>query len=181
MKIIREYENNPSMLKIKEVYSDIHKFSFIHTTPEKVSKEISMLNICKACPKDTITPKIIKQNCDIFTTKINHDFNVSIDQSIFPNNLKQADITPTHKDKDRSVKTNYRPVSILPSVSKIFESVLYQQLDFFSLKILSKHQCGFRKNHSSQHSLILMLEKWRKSVDRREFSGALLTDLSKAF
>ena len=64
---------------------------------------------------------------------------------------------------------------------KVFERCIYNQIAQFFDKILSKHQCGFRNSHSSQHSLIVLLEKWKESVDEGHVFGALLTDLSKAF
>ena len=99
----------------------------------------------------------------------------------FPGPLKQADITPTHKKVDTTNKENYRPVSILPSVSKIFERNMFDQISGYIDKYLSPHLCGFRKGYNTQHSLIVMLEKWRKALDNGKLAGALLTDLSKAF
>ena len=81
----------------------------------------------------------------------------------------------------RNSETNYRPVSILPNLSEIYERCLYKQLSTFFDKILSKYQCGFRKGFNSQHCLATMLEKWRETIDKGDCFGALLTDLSKAF
>ena len=95
--------------------------------------------------------------------------------------MKLANVTPVHKKGNRSEKDNYRPVSVLPYLSKVFEGCIYNQIAQFFDKIFSKHQCGFRKGHSAQHSLIVLLEKWKESVDQGHVFGALLTDLSKAF
>ena len=95
-------------------------------------------------------------------------------------NLKLADITPVHKKGDRTDKTEYRPVSILPAISKVFEKLLFYQINDFMNPKLSQNQCGFRKGFSAQYCLILMLENWRKSLDNKGFCGVLLTDLSKA-
>ena len=92
-----------------------------------------------------------------------------------------SDIIPTHKCVDRMTKNNYRPVSILSSISKIYEIFLYNQLNTFFSGKLSKLQCGFRKGFSAQHCFIVIIEKWKKSIDQRTNAGALLTDLSKAF
>ena len=178
---IVKYEHHPSILKIKEVFGNQDKFSFDHCMYEDVCDEIRSLNISKACPKTSIPPKIIKDNCDIFALKLHDDLNQSIDYGTFPNNLKDADVTPVHKKEDRTDKTNYRPVSILPAISKIYERILFYQVDKFMDKKLSKHQCGFRKGYSAQHCLIVMLEKWRASRDKGGCCGVLLTDLSKAF
>ena len=101
--------------------------------------------------------------------------------SKFPENLKLADITPAYKKGKKDVKGNYRPVSILPNLSKMFEKHIFKQMSHFLKNILSKNQCGFRKGFSTQHCLLAMLEKWKRSVDNRKAFGALLTDLSKAF
>ena len=100
---------------------------------------------------------------------------------LFPDKLKLADISPIFKNGDRNDKLNYRPVSILPSISKLYERLIFYQInDYFDLK-LSQYQCGFRKGYNTQYCLILMLEKWKRSIDKGDASGALLTDMSKAF
>ena len=93
--------------------------------------------------------------------------------------MKLANVTPVHKKGNRSEKDNYRPVSILPNLSKVFERCVYNQIAKFFDKILPKHQCGFRK--SARRSLIVLLEKWKESLDQGHVFGALLTDLPKAF
>ena len=178
--IIR-YMRHPSILKIKECFANPDAFSFSECTFESVYKEICLLNSAKACPKTTIPTKIIKENCDIFALKLYIDFNHSIGNSTFPENLKQADISPIHKKGDRTDKSNYRPVSILSPFSKIYERLLFYQVNYFMDTKLSKHMCGFRKGYSAQHCLLVMLEKWRTSLDKKGCSGVLLTDLSKAF
>ena len=76
---------------------------------------------------------------------------------------------------------NHRPVSILPIFSKVYERCMYDQMCEYSIKILSKQQCGFRQVFSTQHCLLAMTKKWRKYLDKDGVSGALLTDLSKVF
>ena len=145
-------------------------FSFYHITPGLVAREISSLDVSTASSKDNIPSKIIKENIDIFSSKLTYDINDSIDKTLFPRNLKLADITPAHKKGDKTNKANYRPVSILPAMSKIFERVIYKQLYAFFENILSKYQCGFRKQFSSQCCLILMIEKWKKAMDHESYS-----------
>ena len=178
---ICKYKNHPSIIKIKENVSNDESFSFIHVSLDDVTNEIKLLCKSKASPKDTIPPQIIKDNCDILSHRLQLDFNVSIDNTTFPDNMKYADVTPAHKKGDRTDKSNYRPVSVLPVLSKIFEKLLFTQMNTFMDNKLSNHLCGFRKGLSPQYCLILMLEKWRTSLDNRGCSGVLLTDLSKAF
>ena len=82
------------------------------------------------------------------------------------------------------MKNNYRPVSILPSVSKIYERCIYDQINDYFQPLFSKLQCEFRKKFNAQHCLLVLVEKCHKChkvLDKRDYAGILLTDLSKAF
>ena len=125
--------------------------------------------------------KIRKDDINIFSEFIFHDFNNSIFDATFPSELKNEDMIPVFKKKDRNNVENYRPVSILPNLSKIYERCLYDQMYKYFNHILSKWQCGFRKSFSTQHCLLVMTEKWWKCLDKGGVNGAILTDLSKAF
>ena len=100
---------------------------------------------------------------------------------LFPLDLKLADVAPVSKKKSKSSKDNYRPVSILYNIFKLYERCIYDQIHSYLDKILSSKQCGFRKGYNAQHCLIALIEKWKKSVDNCGAFGALLTDLSKVF
>ena len=104
----------------------------------------------------------------------------TIETNKFPNKLKLADVTPAHKKDDTTGKTNYHPSSILPSVSKIFECNMFNQILTHIEQYLSPYLGGFR-NHNTQNCLIVMVEKWKKALDKKASAGAVLTDLSKAF
>ena len=101
--------------------------------------------------------------------------------SEFPDPLKMADIRPFHKKDETTLKENYRPVSILPSISKIFERDMYEQIVLYFENFLSPFLCGFRKGFSTQHCLTVMPERWEKGLDNGKVAGAVLTDLSKTF
>ena len=93
-----------------------------------------------------------------FLTNINNDAKL---HSVFPNPLKLADIIPTHKREETTVTDNYRSVSILPSVSKIFERDMEKQISSYMEKFLSPFLCGFRKGFGTQHCLMVMLELFK--------------------
>ena len=168
-------------MKIKEIVSDNDRFSFKPTDLKSVIKEIINLNDSKACPIESIPTKILKENYDIFGPKIVIDYNSSINTGIFPKNQKLADISPIFKDTDKHIKGNYRPVSILPALSKISERLMSYQINDYMNDKLSMYLCGFRKGMSAQNCLLFMIEKWRKCLDKNGKAGVLLTDLSKAF
>ena len=109
------------------------------------------------------------------------ELNRGLELGNFPCTIKLASVTPVYKKDNRPVKGNYRPVSILPSISKVFERCVYKQMFQFFEGIISKYQCGFRKGHTKQHALISLLEKWHYNADQERMFGTLLTDLSKAF
>ena len=80
--------------------------------------------------------------------------NSAIKSANFPNSLKLADITPLPKKGRKDNKQNYRPLSILPALSKIFERILFEQMSGFFDNFLSEQQCGFRKRYSTQYCLL---------------------------
>ena len=101
--------------------------------------------------------------------------------SEYPANLKYTDITPIFKKDDKTDKANYRPISIFPNLTKIYELFEQNQIHPYLNQIFSKYQLGFRKGYNSQHCLIAMIETWRKFLDIVGHAEALLTDLSKTF
>ena len=147
----------------------------------QILNEIAQLNSSKAGQSTDTPTKIIKKNSNIFADFTLTSFNQSVANSNFPSSLENADITPVFKKGDRNLKDNYRPISILSNISRIFEWCMFQQISEFMKPLLSKYQCGFRKGYNTQYCLLAMLEKWKSSVDEGSSFGAFLTDLSKAF
>ena len=146
-----------------------------------VIKEIKKLNSNKAVQDTDIPVKILKENAEFFVECIYLQFNEAIESPKFPDFFKFANITPAFKQASRNQKDNYRPISILPLISKIFEKLICSQLSNHFDNILSKFQCGFRRGYGPQHCLLLMIDQWKKAVDNNKIFGAVLTDLSKAF
>ena len=90
-------------------------------------------------------------------------------------------MTPLHKKGRKDAKQKYRPVSILPTLSRIYERSMFKQMSSYLEDKFSKHPCGFRKGFSTQQCLLPLLEKWKNAVDKGKMFGALLADLSKTF
>ena len=101
--------------------------------------------------------------------------------STFPSNWKAADILPTLIKKDKSDIENYHPISILLTLSKIYERCMYDQMYKYFHQILSKYQCHFCQGYDTKHCLLIMFGKWKEASDKHGSGGALLTDLSRAF
>ena len=107
--------------------------------------------------------------------------NMAFDSCQFPDPLKIANITPVFKKGDKTDKSNYRPVSILPLISKVFERKIFEQLSNYLETFFNSLLCGFRKKHGTQHALFNLLCKWKRQLDEKGFVASILMDLSKAY
>ena len=102
-----------------------------------------------------IPTKILKENVDIFSDFLFAYYNASVVKSSkFPCILTLADIIPVFKKGDKECENNYRPVSVLPNTSKIFERIIFRQVSYCTESFLSKYHCGFRKGYSTQHCFV---------------------------
>ena len=100
---------------------------------------------------------LVKNSFDIISKPVMYLIHLSLEKGIFPNNLKTAKIIPIFKAGDIDIFTNYRPISILSSFSKIYESMYNRLLDFIErFEILYPLQFGLRTKHSTNHALILV-------------------------
>ena len=183
LEIIEKYKRHQSIISINKKMREkrLPKFSFYLVTLEETFKEVALLNDKKASQASDIPVKIIKENRDLIAYFTLHNFSNAFSCSEYPASLKYADITPIFKKDDKTDKINYRPISILPNLSKIYERFMQNQMYPYLNQIFSKYQCGFRKGYDAQHCLMATIEKWRKFLDIGGHVGALLTDLSKAF
>ena len=178
---ILKYRDHPSIITIKRFRYQTVPFHFSHIDKKTVLKIIRSLSNSKASQETDLPVRVVKENAEYFAEIICSQFNESINSSKFPLSFKLANTTPVFKNESRNHKNNYRPVTILPIISKVFEKIMNKQFSIYFEEILSKFQRGFHKGFSTQHCLLLMLEKWKRAVDNNKVFGALLTDLSKAF
>ena len=109
--------------------------------------------------------------------------NMSLREGVFPSLLKTANISPIFKKGDKLKCENYRPISLLSNISKIFERIMYNRVENFLLSTNQFYdlQFGFRKNYSTNHALISITEQIRESMDNRLFTCGVFIDLEKAF
>ena len=98
--------------------------------------------------------------------------------STFPPGIKYAEITYIHKKNDKTDKENYRQISILPNLIKVYERLMYNQIYPYFHEIFSKFQCWFRKGFNARDCLLAMVEKGRKTLDEVGETVTVLTDLS---
>ena len=118
-----------------------------------------------------------EEMCLILSDIINKCFH----DNIFPDDMKKAEICPLFKKADDMEKNNYRPVSILTTFDKIFETIIAKQLIEYFDSLFNKMLCAYRKKYACDHILIRLIDMWKWSLDRDDFVGTILMDLSKAF
>ena len=134
------------MLAINDRHNNLHmSFSFQPTTDEHVAEKLHQLNSKKATGFDHIPAKLLKVSADIIAPSLTPQINNNIATSCFPTELKTAQVIPVYKKKDPLDKAIYRPVSILPALSKIFERILADQMTEFFNDIFSPSLSAFRK------------------------------------
>ena len=181
LRAITKYENHSSIKVIKQhVPPNGQSFKFSHVTPNQVLKQIDLLNKNKS-NSGKIPTGMVKETGTIICPYLTDCINTAINDFQFPNELKEADVTPLFKKGDPNYKGNFRPISVLPACSKIFERILKDQICPYINDKLSEILCGFREGFSTQHALIRLIEKWRKCLDESGLVGTILMDLSKAY
>lgn len=132
---------------------------------------------------DYLQPSIVKLISDVIADPLAHVINLCFEQSIFPNELKIANVLPIHKGGDPSNVQNYRPISMLPFFSKVFERLLYNRLyDFLSQRgVIADSQFGFRKKFSTEMALAFATDRITNEIDKGNCVVGLFLDLKKAF
>ena len=147
-----------------------------------VQKELQALQP-KAVRLDGVGQRILKLSAPIIASSVSKIINTSITSGKFPSQWKNAKIFCLHKAGDISNCSNYRPISLLPVVSKIIEryvsNSLSQYLDRFNL--ISPNQSGFRKKHNCETALLKVSQYWYDCLNNKEIVGLVALDFRKAF
>ena len=161
--IISTYSRHPS---IKLINNNVVKgdFLFQEVSLEDIEKEIASLDDKKSTSFNSIPPKLLKENSDICCKPLRAIINAGISNSCFDAGLKFADLTPVHKAGETISKKNYRNISLLPVVSKIFEFFLQSQVSPYMEEFLSPFLCGYRKGYSPQYRLTINARKVENDV-----------------
>ena len=159
------------------------RFKFEPVAEEQIKKIFQSLNSKTSYGYDGISTKLLKQLEPILCAPITLIVNQSLNTGIFPDNLKQAKIIPIFKKEDNHIIENYRPISILPSISKIIERVVHNQIYtyFTQNNIFSDSQYGFRQYHSTEHAVLEVVDRAVSELDMGSSAVAIFLDLSKAF
>ena len=179
---IHKHQNHPSVLKIEGKFgrlSDSFTFKSVH--PELVFKKLKSINVRKATGYDNIPGKLLRVAHLELSIPFAKLINKCFIQSNFPDLLKCAELNPIYKKSDSLQKGNYRPVSVLTIISKLYESVMNDQMTEHFIEILEDLLCAYRKGHSCQALLSKYVDDWKQDLDNNNHVGTLFMDLSKAF
>ena len=133
-----------------ERYPDI-RFKFADINVNKVTTSLSNLKVSKATGMDNIPAKILKMSSYIIAPSLTAIFNMSLKSGVYIDEWKLAGVIPIYKSENRSKCANYRPISILPVISKVFEREVFNQIYRYlnDNSLISKFQSGFRPKHGT--------------------------------
>ncbi|CAB3993279.1 Hypothetical predicted protein [Paramuricea clavata] len=158
-------------------------FQFIPVTEHHIEKKLNQLKRSKAAGIDNIPPGILKDCSTVVKDPLAHIINMSLCTGVIPSEWKVAKVIPVHKKGPINDFDNYRPISILPAVTKVMERIVHDQLmNYLEINhLINDSQFGFRPKRSTQLAVTLLLDKVRANMDKGLLTGMVFIDLSKAF
>ena len=158
-------------------------FDFVSVTEDQVLKTLMGMKNKKSVGLDGISMHILKMSTPVIIPSLTHLFNKSLAEGVFPSQWKMTKLIPLLKSGDKSCPANYRPIAILPCVSKVLEKIVQKQLTSYlkTNNLLSTAQSGFRDKHSTTTALLRVTDDWLLAIDRGLYTGAIFIDLKKAF
>ena len=140
---VKRFQSHPSVLRIKSSVKSTINFSFRKITVEEMLEQLQNLDPKKGSPQEAIPAKILKSNANLFCFPLTELFNKLVEESSFPDDMKNADVSSLFKKDDNMSKKNYRPISLLPTIAKIFERLMHRQLSEFTARFFSPLLGGF--------------------------------------
>ena len=161
---------------------DSQSFSFKPVSHEYVHKYIATLSESKATGNDNISARLLKKAGVAIIDPITHIINLSLKTGMFPKSWKKARVNPIYKGTgEKTDPGNYRPIAILPVLSKICERAVFDQLHNHIKGKLYSCQSGFRPGYSTETSLLNITDDWFDAIDKGNVIGLVMLDLKKAF
>ena len=158
--------------------------SNITVTEDEVLRVLNSIDPNKSTGSDNIPPKLLKMTAIIIKSPLTKLFNMSLSQGIFPTSWKEANVLPIFKKKgSTSDPTNYRPISLLPCLSKILEKIVFKRIyqHITENNILSERQSGYRPKHNTEIQLIYLINNIFKALDQGQDFSVIYLDISKYF
>ena len=180
---ISSVNNSNTDINIEPRITDDNNLSDIDITEQEVLDQINLLDTSKSYGPDGLPPRIIKEGGKALSKIIQKLFSISIDNNTFPLIWKSANVVPLYKKDNRDAITNYRPISLLSSVSKIFEKIIFKHIynHFKDNFIISDFQSGFLPKRSTTTQLIDVYHTFCQAIDNEKEVRVVFLDISKAF
>ena len=177
------YEKNPLMEGTYNINSSSETFTFSEISEEEVISASHSFKTSFGSGIDNVSSFFIKTASPIIAKHLDYIFNHSLYMGEFPNNWKIARVSPIYKEGSPDERSNYRPISVLPVLSRLFEKLVYNQLYKYldRHKFLYKHQSGFRSIHSVVTCLLSNTNEWYLNLDDKKYTGIVFIHLKKAF
>ena len=165
------------------ISNNANLFELKQTNITTVYSLVSKLSKSKATGLDSISARLLCECADLIACSLCSIFNRSIVTGIFPDDWKCSKVIPLFKQGKRDDLNNYRPISIIPVVAKVFERIVYDQVFTYLTdnNLLSSHQSGFRHLHSTVTALLEATDNWAVNIDKGEINAVVFLDLKKAF
>ena len=162
---------------------NIKPFKFTIRNVNEVSKAIEDLNQAKATGPDGIPVRALKMAAPNISRSLTHLFNESLSTGKFPSAWKTAKVTPPFKGGTATDCNNYRPISVLPCISKILKSFANSDLQNFAFNsgLIDHHQFAYSKFSSTTVALLKVVDSWKRAIDNGFKSVSVFLDLRKAF
>ena len=168
---------------IDKISETVNSMYFPPTDQNEIKRVISKLPNKGSSGYDSICNKLLKHIKDEISKPLCELFYASLEQGIFPSNMKLSEVIPLHKGKSRDLPENYRPISLLITISKVLEKLVYKRVYNFldSNGSLYTSQYGFRSNHLTDNAVTELLGEVLKNLENKKYTLAIFLDLSKAF
>ena len=174
--------SNPLHDFCKQKASRQDPFVIPYLSVSELGKYISRLEK-KSPGLDGISEQLLKLSLPYIIDSLAYVFNLCIEKNVFPSGLKKAKVVPLPKSTDKTNPTNYRPITLLSVLSKLFEKHVHIYLNDYleKLQLLHLFQSGFRGKYSCNTALARLTNSWLTAMNKSEVSGVVFLDLKKAF
>ena len=166
--------DHPSISAIQDNVNIESNFQFEPVSEDFIHKQIKSISVKKHTGIDTISPKLLRLAEPVILKPLTQLVNMSLQQSVFPDQLKAAQVVPLHKKNSILEKGNYRPVSVLPAISKVFERTIYSQITEHFNTIFNPFLAAFRAGYGCQTTLLRVIEDWKEALDENKYIAAMV-------
>lgn len=170
--------------RLPKINKNVENSMFLQpTNPKEIKDLLTNLKMKHSSGVDELPPMLLKKCADELTLPLVYLINQSFNEGTFPDLLKVSIIKPIHKKGNKTCPSQYRPIALLPAISKVFERAMTNRLNSFleKYKILGDHQYGFRKNRSTILAVYNYVQQVLNYLNDKKYAVGILLDMTKAY